>query len=190
VLSSELDPPQPESATTAAMTEVCSARLTGAPYDPQRFPSTDLPSVANASLRRVNARAWIVTVVPLAGLAVFIVLFPRGGGTFVSVAGAGMAAAGFALVTVARLQLGSSFSVAPKATALVERGLYSRIRHPVYVFSTLGITGLILYVGELRLLPLVAVIVVIQIVRARREERVLEEEFGERYRRYRERTWF
>jgi protein-S-isoprenylcysteine O-methyltransferase Ste14 len=138
----------------------------------------------------VNARAWLVTLVPLVGLAVFLAIFPRGGWTPVAVAGAVMALASFALVTVARLQLGSSFSVAPKATALVERGLYSRIRHPVYVFSTLGITGLILYVGELRLLVLVVVIVVMQVVRARREERVLEDEFGERYRRYRERTWF
>jgi protein-S-isoprenylcysteine O-methyltransferase Ste14 len=138
----------------------------------------------------VSSRAWVVTVVPLVGLAVFLALFPRGPWTGLCIFGALLAVVGFALVTVARLQLGDSFSVAPKATQLVERGLYSRIRHPVYVFSALGVTGLILYVGELSLLIVVVFIVAVQVARARREESVLEETFGERYRRYRERTWF
>lgn len=37
---------------------------------------------------------------------------------------------------------------------------------------------------------LLAVVVVIQVVRAQREARVLEAKFGEDYRAYRSRTWF
>jgi protein-S-isoprenylcysteine O-methyltransferase Ste14 len=72
----------------------------------------------------------------------------------------------------------------------VTTGIYARVRHPVYVFSLLGLTGLVLYFEQLPLLVLVPVIAVAQIVRARREERVLEQHFGDAYRSYRQKTWF
>ena len=37
------------------------------------------------------------------------------------------------LLIVARIELGGSFSVRPKAQALVTHGLYSRVRHPIYI---------------------------------------------------------
>ena len=40
-----------------------------------------------------------------------------------------------ALLVLARIQLGGSFSVRPKAQALVTHGLYSRIRNPIYLFG-------------------------------------------------------
>jgi protein-S-isoprenylcysteine O-methyltransferase Ste14 len=40
------------------------------------------------------------------------------------------------------------------------------------------------------LLLILIVIIPMQIIRARREARVLEEEFGDEYREYRKRTWF
>ena len=39
------------------------------------------------------------------------------------------------LAIVARTQLGNSFSVTPKAKDLVTHGLYSRLQHPMYLFS-------------------------------------------------------
>lgn len=39
------------------------------------------------------------------------------------------------LLIVARIELGGSFSVRPKAQALVTHGLYSRIRNPIYVLG-------------------------------------------------------
>jgi protein-S-isoprenylcysteine O-methyltransferase Ste14 len=46
-----------------------------------------------------------------------------------------------ALFVLARIELGSSFSVRPKAQTLVTHGLYSRIRNPIYVFGGLGAAG-------------------------------------------------
>ena len=43
----------------------------------------------------------------------------------------------------ARLQLGESFSVRPEARHLVTTGIYSKIRHPVYVFGTPAVTGIL-----------------------------------------------
>lgn len=100
-----------------------------------------------------------------------------------------LALASLGLWTTARIQLGRSFSIAPKATALVTRGIYSKIRNPIYVFSATWIAGLALALGQpvaLLLLPLIPM----QVARARRESRVLEAKFGEEYREYRRKTWF
>ncbi len=106
------------------------------------------------------------------------------------VAGLILAVAGLILLTVARLQLGDAFSITPQASILVTRGLYRRIRHPVYVFGAVAIAGLFLYLSLPRLLFVFLVLIPLQIVRARREERVLEQRFGDEYRAYRRATWF
>jgi protein-S-isoprenylcysteine O-methyltransferase Ste14 len=92
---------------------------------------------------------------------------------------------------VSRLQLGQSFSVQAKARALVTAGIYSRIRHPIYVFSSLMIVGIALYLDQMWLLLVVLVVIVpMQIYRARREEQVLIDAFGEEYARYKASSWF
>jgi len=110
--------------------------------------------------------------------------------TPVKVVGGVMAAAGVVLLIVARLQLGAAFSVRAKAKKLVTTGLYSRIRNPIYVFSAMFLVGIVI-VSErwLLLLPIVA-LVPMQIVRARKETRVLAAAFGEEYARYKAGTWF
>lgn len=101
-----------------------------------------------------------------------------------------LTAVSFGLWMTARIQLGRSFSIAPKATALVTRGLYSKIRNPIYVFSASWIAGLALALGHPGALLLVIPLIPMQTDRARREARVLEENFGEAYREYRRKTWF
>jgi len=104
--------------------------------------------------------------------------------------GLGLVTAGLPLLISARVQLGNSFSITPQARELVTGGLYRRFRHPVYVFGALVIAGLFLYLNvPLGLLGLL-VIIPIQMMRARAEERVLEAHFGQPYRDYRSRTWF
>jgi protein-S-isoprenylcysteine O-methyltransferase Ste14 len=97
---------------------------------------------------------------------------------------------GGGVLTVARLQLGNSFSLLPKASELVTRGIYSRIRNPVYVFSAILIAGLFLYVSRPQYFWLFLILIPVQILRARAEGKVLEERFGEAYTQYKARTWF
>ncbi|HWF40317.1 MAG TPA: isoprenylcysteine carboxylmethyltransferase family protein [Candidatus Acidoferrales bacterium] len=104
--------------------------------------------------------------------------------------GLALAIAAFFLWATARVQLGKSFSVSPQAKALVTQGIYSRIRNPIYTFGLLWIVGLILAVGHPEWLAILLVLIPMQIVRARKEARVLEEKFGEEYPAYRARTWF
>jgi len=97
---------------------------------------------------------------------------------------------GLAGVILSRYTLGRSFSIAPKATALVTSGIYSRIRNPIYVSGMIFLIGIVLIVERPKLLAVLLVLIPIQIVRARREAAVLEAKFGDAYREYRKRTWF
>lgn len=90
----------------------------------------------------------------------------------------------------ARYQLGKSFSVAAQAKQLVTSGIYSRIRNPLYVFSTLMILGAVIAYQRPVLLLIPAALVVVQVTRAHREAQVLEAAFEDAYREYRKRTWF
>jgi protein-S-isoprenylcysteine O-methyltransferase Ste14 len=91
---------------------------------------------------------------------------------------------------VARWQLGSAFSVTAQARQLMTRGLYSKIRHPIYIFGTLAFLFIVLALQGWFALIIWAVVIAIQVARLRREERVLAETFGAEYAAYRSRTWF
>jgi protein-S-isoprenylcysteine O-methyltransferase Ste14 len=106
------------------------------------------------------------------------------------IAGVCMIAVGFSMWALARKQLGASFSVQAKATALVTHGLYSRIRNPIYVFGSIMIAGLLLFFLKPEGLLIFLVIIPMQIIRARKESAVLEAAFGDQYREYKRHTWF
>ena len=138
----------------------------------------------------VKASALAVTIAPLVGITYILYAYAPAVWTPTRLVGLAILLPSLALLTLARLQLGSSFSVTAQATQLVKGGLYARIRNPVYVFGLLLFAGLLLYTGcdsyLFALVPLGAM----QWVRAGREARVLEATFGEDYRAYRARTWF
>jgi protein-S-isoprenylcysteine O-methyltransferase Ste14 len=93
-------------------------------------------------------------------------------------------------MAVARMQLGKSFAIRAEAHQLVTRGIYSKIRNPIYVFGIVLFAGFVLIMHRPVLWLLVLFIVILQTVRARREARVLEAAFGDAYREYRRKTWF
>ncbi len=133
-------------------------------------------------------------LITLAAMVVLILVLAVHGAsmqwTEVNVAGAVLAGVSMVLFVVARLQLGASFSVAAKAHKLVTTGIYAKIRNPIYVFGGLFIIGVGLMLGKWQLLALIVILVPMQIVRARKEEQVLAEAFGEEYARYKAGTWF
>lgn len=112
--------------------------------------------------------AW--TALPVTGLCLLIV--------------------GFILWTVARFQLGGSFTVKAEARQLVTRGLYSKIRNPIYVFGSMVMAGWILVFGKPVWLLIFLLVIPLQIWRTGKESAVLESAFGEDYRKYRAGTWF
>lgn len=104
--------------------------------------------------------------------------------------GGALAVVGISGIAIARYQLGRSFSIKAEAHQLVTRGLYSKIRNPIYVFGTVLIAGFLLVVQRPALWILLGVVIIGQMARARREARVLEAAFGDDYREYRRKTWF
>lgn len=106
------------------------------------------------------------------------------------IAGLAIAAPSFLLFVLARLQLGRAFSVQAKATTLVTTGIYARIRNPIYVFGGLMIAGIVIWADRPWILLIFVLLIPMQLVRVRNEERVLEAKFGNAYLEYKRKTWF
>ncbi|SRR5712692_639483 len=134
--------------------------------------------------------ALMVTILPLVAIACLVYEFAHPPWTPLRVAGLVLLIPAIILLTTSRIQLGNSFSLAPKATQLVTRGIYSRIRNPIYFFGIFAAAGLFLFLERPLLLLLIVPMLILQITRARAEARVLEAHFGDEYRRYRASTWF
>ena len=133
----------------------------------------------------------VITLVIIAVGAVIFVSQAMGlPWTSTRIVGIAIAAPALVLLVLARIQLGRAFSVRAKASNLVTTGLYSRIRNPIYVFSSLLFLGLIIWTGMLWLLLVLVAIIPLQIYRSRKEEEVLEERFGAEYLAYKQKTWF
>src|SRR5260370_32743409 len=115
-------------------------------------------------LRAVAALLWII--------------FPRPGAWDLQrVVGTALIIAGIAGIATARYKLGKSFAVRAKAHQLVTHGVYSKIRNPIYVFGAVMIVGVVLVLHRPILWLLLAAIVIMQTLRARREAQVLEAAF-------------
>jgi len=138
----------------------------------------------------LNRSVVFVIFVPLVAIAVLIYEFARPPWSPMRIAGLAVMFPALILLTVARFQLGNSFSVSPQAKKLITHGIYSRIRNPIYVFGTFVFVGLFLFLERPLFLLLIVPVVILQITRARAESRVLEEHFGDEYRRYKTSTWF
>lgn len=137
-------------------------------------------------------RRWTpVLVILLAARTMWLAVELRGGAWALrNTIGLAIVLPALLLWALARYQLGASFAVRAEARRLVTKGIYARIRNPIYLFGSLVVLGFLVFFGAWRLLPILIVLVAVQGWRAHKEARVLETAFGDDYRAYRERTWF
>jgi protein-S-isoprenylcysteine O-methyltransferase Ste14 len=133
-----------------------------------------------------------VAITLLVGFALGLMIWehPPAAWTTMQTVGSVLLVAGFILWTTARFQLGKSLAVTAQAKQLVTRGLYSRIRNPIYVFGSCVVAGVILILGRPVWLLLFLLVIPLQVWRSRKESSVLEAKFGDEYRKYRASTWF
>ena len=132
----------------------------------------------------------MLTLIVGAGICAVLFLRRAAPWTAMPLVGLSLTLAGFVLWTVARFQLGASFSVSAQARQLVTKGLYSKIRNPIYFFGSWVLVGAILLFGRPLWLLVFLVVIPLQLWRARKEAAVLEAAFGAEYRKYRAGTWF
>jgi protein-S-isoprenylcysteine O-methyltransferase Ste14 len=97
---------------------------------------------------------------------------------------------GAALGVTARHELAECFSGTPKAKRIVRSGVYSKIHHPIYIGGLLICISLCLLYRNLIFYSVLLVAFVIQSIRARAEEKILTEKFGQDYLDYKKSTWF
>jgi protein-S-isoprenylcysteine O-methyltransferase Ste14 len=113
--------------------------------------------------------------------------------TAIEIAGAAIALAGIAVTVWARAHLGRNWSdkvVIKKDHELIRTGPYAHMRHPIYSGVLLGVAGTALAIGEWRGVVAFCLLGVNYALKAKKEERVLAQVFGERYRTYQRETGF
>lgn len=91
---------------------------------------------------------------------------------------------------IARIQLGNSFSILPKTHVLRTNGIYSKIRHPIYVCSIIATIGLVLCFDYWWTFIILILFIFIQFYRAYKEDLLLKQRFGKQWENYKEKTWF
>jgi protein-S-isoprenylcysteine O-methyltransferase Ste14 len=99
-------------------------------------------------------------------------------------AGLTLTALGVGTSIWARLSLGANWSgvvTLKKEHELVRRGLYRWIRHPIYTGILIGVIGTAMIRGQMRGWLGFVIVWLTFYFKARREERFLRQEFGERF---------
>ncbi len=133
-------------------------------------------------------------LIPVGYLAVTLVFislaWPSDGASLQHYIGSVVTVVSFIFWIVARIQLGNAFTIAPKAKYLVKTGLYAKLRHPVYYFSILAVVGISIFVWHYYVLASVFALIILEVVRIRKEELVLEHAFGGEYADYKKSSWF
>lgn len=115
-------------------------------------------------------------------------LFPAG---MPGTAGAVLCAIGLLLMLFAFASLGGSIQIAPQPKVggqLVTRGVYGRLRHPIYTAIVILVVGLFLRKPTVSTAIMAAVVISFLVVKARFEETLLLARYPE-YADYRRRTW-
>jgi protein-S-isoprenylcysteine O-methyltransferase Ste14 len=125
---------------------------------------------------KLNFFSWLVGAAAITTGVIIVVVWHGRFGPWppLRIAGALLCVLGFALVSLARYQLGQAFSVTAQARILVTTGLYARFRNPIYIFAELIIAGLALVLESWWLVVLLLATIPVQVVRARKEAAVLE----------------
>ncbi len=101
-----------------------------------------------------------------------------------AVAGFASALLGLAIAVWARIHLGQYWSdqvVLKVDHRLIRTGPYAYMRHPIYSGVLLGVAGTAVVLGEWRGVAALLLLLINYAIKARREEKILAEQFGEEF---------
>jgi protein-S-isoprenylcysteine O-methyltransferase Ste14 len=162
--------------------------------------------VAAINVKRSRVRDTVLSHLIQVGVsgAVFVLLYPQMhlgwadtwfvGNTYAAqVLGTFLTALGLGFCLWARIYLGRNWSGAVRISEdheLIRSGPYARIRHPIYSGLLLAILGTAVVLGRWRGIAALMVAIVGFAYKAKREERLLAQEFGSAFEEHRRRTGF
>lgn len=113
-------------------------------------------------------------------LAVALIVFPMGQYPVGRTIGLGMIAAAFVIIMLALREFAIRNRTIPNivptpthAAALVESGVYSRVRHPIYSSVLLGSVGVALVHGHFALMLIALALIILFTFKSRYEETLL-----------------
>ena len=98
--------------------------------------------------------------------------------------------AGLVVWWAAKLTLGRYYSLTPQFQGLVTRGIYSKVRHPIYAGSCLVYVGWACVTRSKVFAGLAVVMIAVQAARMFSEEKMLLKRLGPAYAEYKRGTWF
>jgi protein-S-isoprenylcysteine O-methyltransferase Ste14 len=144
--------------------------------------------VLNRPTRLLPPAIAVLSLITMVGLHVVVPIATVVQAPF-SYGGALLLATGAAMIVWSRRAFqasGTPIKPFSESTALIRHGLYRWSRNPMYVGAVLLLTGVAILLGSLTpLLVVVAFFALLQVGFVRREERLLEQTFGDAYRAYR-----
>lgn len=109
------------------------------------------------------------------------------------IAGIVMTWLGLGLAIWARLHLGANWSgrvTIKEGHELIRTGPYARLRHPIYTGLLTAAVGTILFVGRWRAVLGAVLLVIAFSIKAKKEESMLTEQFGDAFQEHRRHTGF
>jgi protein-S-isoprenylcysteine O-methyltransferase Ste14 len=150
---------------------------------------------------------WTQAAITIAGLAVAIPFFyflwipvaeiPDSTANIIAIVGLAFYCLGMTLLLAARHTLGHYWGISTSAQVkllkdhrLIQAGPYAYVRHPIYAGAWLLFFGLILLYPVWAMLLMLLFSMISFANRARREEAVLSERFGQEWTEYKSRTKF
>ncbi|PIZ51775.1 hypothetical protein COY27_02530 [Candidatus Woesearchaeota archaeon CG_4_10_14_0_2_um_filter_33_13] len=104
--------------------------------------------------------------------------------------GIGFMVIGLLIWWIGKLNLDDAFHSGIKPKRLVQTGIYSKIRHPIYIGLVLTLFGWSVYLLSIMWLGVTISTLFVMILRAYKEERALFRKYGKRFIAYKLKTWF
>ena len=133
----------------------------------------------------------IASVIILTVVLVLNILFKNqfDGGIFLAIISASIIFLGITIWVIGKITLGEYFTTSVHPKGLVTKGIYSKIRHPMYYSGIVIYMGIALIFKSWLGLALAGFLIVPMLFYfAKKEERLLYEKYKEKYSAYKEKT--